>query len=255
MKIKTISRLITFIFLGLFSMQVQAQVIRIGISAAYEPFEFRNAKRHIIGFDVDIAKAVCAELKWSCVFSDHAFDTLISKLEKNQIDLIVSAFDITPEASERVKFSTPYFHSGAFLIAAKARFKTATDLQGKSVGVLKGRIHETYIDQNFPGFDIKDYNHIPTSFKDLISGSLDAVFVDDSIGTEFLKKNPNFEVVGDMIKDKSYFEGGFAIAARLDEDERIAMINTALENITVSGKYQEIYDTWFSDIEWLSINE
>ncbi len=254
MKINTMLRLM-LVFIGVFSLHAQAEVIRIGISAAYEPFEFRNAQRQIVGFDVDIAKAVCAELKWSCIFSDHAFDTLVSKLEKNQIDMIVSAFDITPEASEHVKFSTPYFHSGAFLIAAKDRFQTATELQGKNVGVLKGRIHEAYIDQNFPEFNIKDYNHIPTSFKDLIAGNLDAVFVDDSIGTEFLKKNPDFESVGDMINDKSYFEGGFAIAVRLDDDERITEINTALENIMTSGKYQEIYDAWFSDTEWLLINQ
>lgn len=254
MKIKTTLRFIFFVFLGLFPISAHAQVIRIGISAAYEPFEFRDAKKNIVGFDVDIAKAICTELKWSCIFSDHAFDTLVSKLEKNRIDLIVSAFDITPEASKHVKFSTPYFYSGAILIAAKGRFKTATDLQNKKVGVLKGRIHKTYIDQNFPGFAIKDYNHIPSSLKDLVAGNLDAVFIDDSIGTEFLKKNPTFEVVGDMINDKSYFDGGFAIAARLDDNEKISKINNALKSITNSGKYQQIYDSWFSDTEWLSIS-
>ncbi len=243
-----------FAFLSLFSVYASAQVMRIGVSAAYEPFEFRDAKKQIVGFDIDLAKAICQELKWSCVFSDHAFDTLMTKLEKKQIDLIISAFDITEEAKQRVKFSDAYFHSGGYFIASKGKFKTALDLQNKKVGVLKGRLHAAYLNKNFSGINIKENNHIPTILKELKNKQLDAVFIDDSIGDDFLKKNADFETVGELVQDKGYFSGGFGIAARQDDNANISKVNTALKTINQSGGYQAIYDKWFSDQDWLSIN-
>ena len=86
-----------------------AQTIRFATEASYPPFESIDANNKIVGFDVDLANALCKEIDATCTFTNQAFDSLIPSLKFRRIDAVMAGMDITPEREKQVLFSTPYF--------------------------------------------------------------------------------------------------------------------------------------------------
>ncbi len=96
-----------------------AEKINFGISATYPPFESIGANNEIVGFDIDLAKALCKQMQAECTFTNHAFDSLIPSLKFRKYDAVISGMDITPERSKQVSFTTPYYENSAVVIANK----------------------------------------------------------------------------------------------------------------------------------------
>lgn len=96
-----------------------AEKINFGISATYPPFESIGANNEIVGFDIDLAKALCKQMQAECTFTNHAFDSLIPSLKFRKYDAVISGMDITPERSKQVSFTTPYYENSAVVIAKK----------------------------------------------------------------------------------------------------------------------------------------
>lgn len=83
------------------------------------PFESIGANNEIVGFDIDLAKALCKQMQAECTFTNHAFDSLIPSLKFRKYDAVISGMDITPERSKQVSFTTPYYENSAVVIAKK----------------------------------------------------------------------------------------------------------------------------------------
>lgn len=96
-----------------------AEKINFGVSATYPPFESIGANNEIVGFDIDLAKALCKQMQAECTFTNHAFDSLIPSLKFRKYDAVISGMDITPERSKQVSFTTPYYENSAVVIAKR----------------------------------------------------------------------------------------------------------------------------------------
>ncbi len=96
-----------------------AEKINFGVSATYPPFESMDANNQIVGFDIDLAKALCKQMQAECTFTNHAFDSLIPSLKFRKYDAVISGMDITPDRSKQVSFTTPYYENSAVVIAKK----------------------------------------------------------------------------------------------------------------------------------------
>ena len=78
-----------------------------------------DASNQIVGFDIDLAKALCKQMQADCTFTNHAFDSLIPALKFKKYDAVISGMDITPERSKQVAFTDPYYANSALVIAKK----------------------------------------------------------------------------------------------------------------------------------------
>ena len=107
-----------------------AEKISFGVSATYPPFESMDANNQIVGFDLDLAKALCKQMQAECTFTNHAFDSLIPALKFKKYDAVISGMDITPERSKQVAFTDPYYANSALVIANKDAFHSFDDLKG-----------------------------------------------------------------------------------------------------------------------------
>src|SRR5690606_17599012 len=108
----------SFIAASLFmlSSSIFAQTIKFAMEATYPPFEYVDASGNIKGFDVDIANALCQQLKAQCEFSNQPFNSLIPSLQLGKFDAIISALGITTERAKQVSFTNPYYQpSGSFV--------------------------------------------------------------------------------------------------------------------------------------------
>lgn len=224
-----------------------AETIRFASSATYPPFEYYDETNKIVGFDIDLAKALCEEMKATCTFSNNPFDTLIASLKFRRYDAVISGMDITVERSRQVLFTKPYYENSAVFIAQKGRFTSLEDLYGKRVGMENGTTHQKYIHKELPEITTVSYDSYQTAVLDVKNGRIDAVFGDTAVVNEWLKTYPDLEVVGNTITDETYFGSGLGIAVRTGNTELADKLNTALDTIKANGTYQHISNKWFAN--------
>lgn len=224
------------------AFSTQAQTIIFGMETTYPPFESVNEKGEIIGFDVDIANAICEEIKATCKFKSLAFDALIpSLIKKRGINAAISAIDYTEDRAKQVGFSDFYYDSSASFLSLKDK----TDLtKAKKIGVQNGTTYEKYANEVLTQYKKKSYASVQEAALDLKSGRIDAVFGDTDVLGDMISKDANFAFSGEAIKDKRYFNNGLAIAVNKKDTDLISQLNQGLAAIKANGKYQQIYNKW-----------
>lgn len=222
-----------------------ADKINFGSSATYPPFESLDASNQIVGFDIDLANALCKQMQADCTFTNHAFDSLIPSLKFRKYDAVISGMDITPERSKQVAFTNPYYANSAVVIAKKGAFKSLEDLKGKRIGMENGTTHQKYLQDKHPEIKTVSYDSYQNAIIDLKNGRIDGVFGDTAVVNEWLKTNPQLGTVGEHVTDPQYFGTGLGIAVRPENQALLKKLNDALAAIKSDGTYQKISDKWF----------
>lgn len=222
-----------------------AQTIRFATEASYPPFESMDASNKIVGFDVDLANALCKEIDATCTFTNQAFDSLIPGLKFKRFEAVMAGMDITPERQKQVLFTNPYYDNSALFIGQQGKFASLDQLKGKRVGVQNGTTHQKYINDKHPEITTVPYDSYQNAKLDLQNGRIDAVFGDTAVVTEWLKANPKLAAVGEKVTDKAYFGTGLGIAVRQGNTDLQQKFNTALDKVKKDGTYDAIYKKWF----------
>jgi lysine/arginine/ornithine transport system substrate-binding protein len=228
--------------------------IKFGVDATYPPFESKSPSGEFVGFDIDLGKAICAELKVKCVFVDQGFDGIIPALQARKFDAILSSMTKTPAREQQIDFSSEMYNEPTSLIAKKGSglMPTAASLKGKTVGVESGTIQETYAKTYWQpaGVNVVSYPGQDQVYADLLSGRLDAS-LQDSVEADygFLKtpKGADYELAGNVTYDPQDVLGSYiAIGIRKDEPELKAMIDKAIAAILADGTYKKIEAQYFN---------
>ena len=210
---------------------------------SYPPFESTNEKGEIIGFDVDIANAICKEIQATCHFKGEAFDALITNLRSKRFDAAISAIDITDARAKQVLFSEPYYDSTASYVALKGKANLES---AKNVGVQNGTTYQQYTVAETKQYSPKSYASLQDAVLDLKNGRIDIIFGDTAVLADMISKEPNIEFVGDKVNNKKYFGNGFGIAMNKSNKELAESLNKGLAAIKANGEYQKIYDKWMT---------
>ena len=222
-----------------------ADTIRFATEASYPPFEFVDANNKIMGFDVDLANALCKEMNATCTFTNQAFDSLIPSLKFRRFDAVIAGMDITPEREKQVLFSKPYYDNSALFIAQKGKVADVAALKGKRVGVQNGTTHQKYLTDKHSDITTVPYDSYQNAILDLKNGRIDAVFGDTAVVNEWLKQNQNLAAVGEKVTDKAYFGTGLGIAVRQGNSALQEKFNAALDKVKADGTWKTIYSKWF----------
>lgn len=244
MKIKL--TLLTILFSLFFLTVAQADKIRIATEGAYPPFNMKNTKGELVGFDVDIARALCEQMKADCEIVAQDWDGIIPGLLAKKYDAIIASMSITAERQKKVSFTDPYYSNYLRFIAKKNSGLTTSKagLKGKKLGAQRATISAQQLEDNYRKTSmVKVYDTQEATFLDLKSGRLDAVLVDAYPGYDWLLKSENsgFDYVGDTIdiNDK------IGIAIRKGDKALAKKLNKALKEILASGAYKRINGKYF----------
>lgn len=222
-----------------------AQNITFAMEPSYPPFEFTNEKGEIIGFDVDVANAICSVIQANCQFKAQAFDALIPSLIKGRggFDAAISAIDITEARAKQVAFTDSYYDSSASFIALKGKKDLET---AKTVGVQNGTTYQQYVNAEAKQYASKSYASLQDAILDLQNGRIDLIFGDTDVLRDILTKASDAEFVGEKVTDKRYFNNGLGIAVKKSNTELVESLNKGLATIKANGEYQKIYDKWMT---------
>lgn len=226
--------------------------LRIGLDPTYEPFEYKTPDGKLVGFEVDIANALCAEMKMRCVFSESSWDGLIPSLMAKKFDVILSSMSMTEERKKAIAFTDKYYNVPSSIVIRRGSGidGSAKSLKGKKIGVLKGSTHEIYSQKVFAkaGATIVSYGNTQDSYMDMVSGRVDALVANIIEVKSGLLNKPEgkiFEMVGKTIDDPSVFGNGVGGALRKQDGKLKDELNIAIKAIRANGTYKKIADKYF----------
>ncbi len=225
-------------------------VVRIGTDATYPPFESQDSNGNIVGFDVDIGNALCAEMKVKCEWANTDWDGIIPALNANKIDAILSSMSITEERLKQIDFSDKIYNTPPAVAVAKdsdVKGITPADLAGKSIGVQSSTTHAAYAEKIYTDSDIRYYKTADDYKLDLSSGRLDAAMDDIVVLSEWVNSADGdcCKIIG-QIKSVPEIHGiGTGIGIRKADTDLKEMFNKAIATIRANGTYKAINDKYF----------
>lgn len=225
--------------------------VRIGVEGAYPPFSEVTADGKLVGFDIDIANALCEEMKVECELITQDWDGIIPALNARKYDAIVASMSITEERKQKVNFTNKYYNTPAKFVRKKGSGIEITKegLKGKIVGVQRATIHDNFVTEVYGDtVEVKRYGTQDEANLDMIAGRVDLLLADSVAllgGFIETEAGKDYEFVGPDFSDPKYFGEGAGIALRKGDDDLLQMFNQAIEAIRANGKYKAIQDKYF----------
>ena len=221
----------------------QRGTLRIGLEGTFPPFNSKGPDGQLVGFDVDIAKAVAAKLGVKPEFVTTEWSGIIAGLQANKFDVIVNQVGITEPRKQALDFSPAYTYSAAQLIQRKddtRQFKSLDDLKGKKLGVGLGT---NYMDmaKAVPGIDVRTYPGAPEYLRDLAAGRIDAA-LNDRLMLAYLLKNSQLPLRTGAIVGSGNPSG---IPFRKGNPKFAKAIADAMAQLEADGTFAKISDKWF----------
>jgi polar amino acid transport system substrate-binding protein len=227
-----------------------ADKVIIGTEGAYPPFNNLEADGTLVGFDIDIAKALCAEMEAECTFVTQDWDGMIPALQAKKFDAIIASMSITPERKEKVDFTNKYYNTPpAIAVAKDSDIKDVSEesLAGKVLGAQSSTTHSNYAEVHMKKSELKLYPTADEYKLDLVNGRVDGVIDDVVVLSEWLKTEDGAccKILGTLPIDPKINGEGAGIAIRKGDDALREKFNAAITAIRANGKYKEINDKYF----------
>ncbi len=237
--------------LGATAVTAQAADLKVAIDPTYEPFTYKTADGKPTGFDVDIAEALCAQIKRKCVFVEQVWDSMIPGLQARKYDVIISSMSITEERKRVVDFTDKYYSTpSSVVVKAGTAYSGPASLKGKKIGVLKGSTQEKYAmgELKPAGVEVIPYEAQDQVYLDIKAGRLDGTVADKvEVNGGFLRKDEGkgYAFVGPELREQKYFGDGIGVALRKGQTDLKNQLNGAIKAIRTNGTYDKIAKKYF----------
>jgi polar amino acid transport system substrate-binding protein len=225
--------------------------IRFLTEVDYPPFNYAESDGSHAGFNIDLARMICEELKITCTIQMRRFDTLFDALAQNRGDAAMASIAVTPESRTRADFSDPYYRTPARFVA---RRDAAIDdvrpenLEGKKVAVVAGSAHEAYLKALFTEAELRAYPTMDAARDGLRSGAVDLLF-GDGISLAFWLNGSGSAgccaFVGGPFTESRFFGEGVGIAVRRGNDTLRLALNWAMFRLWEKGRFSDLWLRYF----------
>jgi polar amino acid transport system substrate-binding protein len=227
------------------------QTIRFLTDLDYPPFDYPGADGNPAGFNVDLARLLCDEVKATCTIQARRFDTLLDALSDGRGDAVIASIAPTAENRHRADFTDPYYRTPArFVARADSPIGDVLPelVEGKKIAVIAGTAHEAYLRQMFTGADLRPYPNAQAAREALRSKQVDLLFGDgialafwlngsDSAGCCAFRGGPFLE--------SRFFGEGIGIAVKQGNDLLRQALNWALFRQWEKGTYTDLWLRYF----------
>jgi polar amino acid transport system substrate-binding protein len=227
------------------------RAIRFLTDDDYPPFHFPGPDGQLTGFNVDLARAICLELKLACTIQARRWDTLIAALEDGRGDAVIASLSDSEEARAKVDFGIPYYRSpGRFVTRKDAGLKGAAvaDIGERPIAVVTGTAHAAFLKTFFPKAKLLAAPDQDEALKLLTQGKADAMFGDGVSLALWLNGQNGVNCclfAGGPFFESRYFGNGAAIAFRKDGAQIRRAVDYALHRLAEQGVYQNIVLKYF----------
>jgi polar amino acid transport system substrate-binding protein len=226
-------------------------VVRFLTESDFPPFNFYDEEGALVGFNVDVARAICLELETACDIKVRPWDELMPALTRGEADAVIASHAITPQNLASVDFTDRYFYTpGRFAgkLGDDEIDMTPEGLEGKRIGVAMGTAHEAFLRAFFRSSAISGYETADLARDALLQNEVDFVF-DDGISLIFwlhgTASKRCCELKGGPYLEPKYFGDGIAVAVPKTDQQIKTLINGALARLRADGRLDELVERYF----------
>ena len=233
------------ILFALGSAQAQNKELVVGSSATYRPFAYENPNKEIVGYDVDIIKAVAQKAGVPIKIVNTPWTGIFAALNNGDVDLIISGVTINDKRKQSYDFTAPYFEARQLIAVPKdSSVKTLKDLAGKKVGVVNGSTGDDIASRQFgkTNSDIRRFESTPVVISELVNNGLDAAIGDNGVISFRAQDHKQLKTVNDPSFPKEFF----GIVVKQGNKALLDKLNAGLAAVKADGSYAKIYKKWFN---------
>jgi polar amino acid transport system substrate-binding protein len=227
------------------------QSIRFLTELDYPPFDYAGPDGNPAGFNVDLARLLCDEIKTACTIQARRFDTLLDSLGDNRGDAVIASIASTAETRRRADFTDPYYRT-------PARFVARVDspvgdvlpelVEGKKIAVIAGTAHEAFLKEMFTEAELRPYANAEVAREALRNKEVDLLF-GDGISLAFWlngsDSNGCCAFRGGPFLESRFFGEGVGIAVKRGNDLLRQALNWALFRQWEKGTYTDLWLRYF----------
>lgn len=223
--------------------------IRFLTADDFPPFAFKDRRGILVGFDVDLAQAICTVLKVQCAVQTRPFETLVAGLKDGTGNAVIAGFDLEKAPAEGLITTQAYLKiPGRFVVRKDKSFDPGPPPPEGFVGAVCNSAHAAYLTRFFPDLHVACFMQLAPALAELKKGTLEAVF-GDGLGLSFWLNGPESEdccsfVTGAFLDDR-YFGAGLAIVMKAEDRQLKFAIDYALREVHRAGTYEELYLRYF----------
>jgi len=229
---------------SLSAQQKQGRSLTVATDATWPPMEMVDTSKNIVGFDIDLMKAIAKEAGVEVVFKNTAWDGIFGGLDAGKYDAIISSVTITDERKKQYDFSEPYINIGQILVVPKTvkNVKTLSDMKGKKVGAQIGTTGAFEV-KKASGVELKTYDEVGLAFEDMAAGRINGVVCDEPTAANFALQRAEykekFQIVGETFTKESY-----GIVVKKGNKELLDMLNKGIAAVKSKGIDGQLKKKW-----------
>lgn len=217
----------------------------------YPPFNFINSTGALSGFNIDLARAICAELSVTCTFQTASFADVADVIDQGRAEAAIAGLVATPASRATLDFSERYLGTPARFVGRRQETLAAAtpeEVASKKVGVVSRTAHEAYLRSFFNEAAIRPYPDLKAAQDALKSGQVDLLFGDGITLALWLNGTDSAgccRFVGGPFTESRFFGDGFSVAVKEGNDTLRHAMDFALQRIWEKGVYTDLYLRWF----------
>lgn len=226
------------------------RIVRFLTDDEYPPLHFASPDGGLSGLSVELARAVCERLNWTCTVQARRFDTLPDSLAEGRGDVLAAAINLTPPLRARFAASHLYFRSPARFLGLRANARPELeigDLAGKRVAVATGTAHAAFLERHAPAIQRRPVQDLAAALSAVRAGEADYLFGDGVALAVLLSGNggQGFAFAGGPYLESRYFGEGVAFLLRKDDAALRRAIDYALQGLWDDGTYGRLFLRFF----------
>ncbi|MBN1247808.1 MAG: basic amino acid ABC transporter substrate-binding protein [Anaerolineae bacterium] len=228
---------------ALSACQGASDTVVVATDATWPPMEYVDENKEIVGYDIDLMRAVAEHGGFEVEFRNVAWDGIFAGLAAGEYDAVISSVTILPEREELYDFSDPYINAGQIVVVrAESDITGPDDLAGHDVGA---QISTTgaFAIQEMEGVELSEYDEVGLAFEDLVAGRIDAVVCDTPVAADFALQREEYrdalKIVGEPFTDEHY-----GILVQKGNSDLLEMINSGLDQVQAEGIDEQLEEEW-----------
>ncbi|MCF4097641.1 transporter substrate-binding domain-containing protein [Maritalea mediterranea] len=224
----------------------QIGAIRFLTTADFPPLNFRNGQGELVGFHIELAEALCAEIRIKCTMQSWPWEQLPTALESSQGDAVIAAIAVGPDTVEKMDFSQSYLKFPArFVARQEGQLRSSDEIKNK-VAVREGSAQAAFLAQHFNNLEPVPFDNEVEALEAVKFADVDRAFVDGMRASFWLNENPDCCAFDDgPYFSNDYFGAGLTIAVQKGDDATRRAVNIGLRRLQENGKFTELYLKWF----------
>ncbi|HMT16162.1 MAG TPA: basic amino acid ABC transporter substrate-binding protein [Ottowia sp.] len=225
-------------------IQAQNKELVVGSSATYRPFAYETPTKEIVGYDIDIIRAVAQKAGLQIKIVNTPWTGIFAALNNGDVDLVISGVTINDKRKQSYDFTAPYFEARQLIAVNKdSTVKNLKDLSGKKVAVVTGSTADDIASREFgkTNPDIRRFESTPVIISELANGGVDAAIGDNGVIAFRTQEHKQLKTVSDASFPKEYF----GIVVKQGNKALLDKLNKGLATVKTDGTYAQIYKKWF----------